>query len=111
MFAREAACGLRSIEKPMGLIVPAHIHGHKFPKRAQEIQAAQLQLYTNPWAAKESVTMERLAEAIRAWAPQIAAAVQSAPPHDDTWTSLAVDEYVREFAAEEIKQTVPPSLG
>ncbi|HZU30073.1 MAG TPA: toll/interleukin-1 receptor domain-containing protein [Candidatus Angelobacter sp.] len=111
MFAREAAVEFRTQKQPAGLIVPAHIHGHQFPKRAQAIQAAQLQLYTNPWVAKGSVTEERLAEKIREWTPQIAAAIRSAPPHNDSWTTIAIEEFMREFAEVETKQTVPPSLG
>ena len=43
--------------------------------------------------------------------PDIAAAVNAAPPCNDEWMNLAIDELVRQFAAPEAIQTVPPKLG
>lgn len=112
MSAREASCKFRTAERTGGLIVPAHIHdGDGFPPRAREIQAAKLQKYTNVRLANGSPTEEHLSEEILKWVPDIAAAIKAAPPHDDAWTNLTVDEFVRQFAEGETRQTVPPSLG
>jgi hypothetical protein len=112
MSAREARCNFRTAENPGGLIVPAHIHdGDGFPARAQAIQAAKLQEYTNVRLAKGSATEEHLSEEIRDWVPDIATAIRSAPPHDDEWTRLTVEAFVEQFRLGDSKQTAPPSLG
>lgn len=112
MLAREANCGFRTAEVPSGLIVPAHIHdGENFPACARAIQAAQLQAFTNIRLSKQSLTEERLSEAIRNWVSDVAAAIRSAPPHQDAWTALAAEAFIRQFATGEAKQTLPPSLG
>lgn len=112
MLAREAACNCPRNEHPTGLIVPAHIHdGESFPAHARQIQAAQLQEYTNLRLSKESRTEELLSDQIRRWVPDIAAAVNAVPPCDDQWMNLAVEEFVQQFAAAEALQTAPPKLG
>lgn len=112
MLAREVSCRFRTAQSPGGLIVPAHIHdGDSFPARAREIQAAQLQQYTNVRLSKESRTEELLSEEIRRWVPHIAAAVRAAPPCDDAWTNIAVQEFLQQFAVVEPLQMLPPKLG
>lgn len=112
MMAREANCGYRTGDHPGGLVVPAHIHdGADLPALARAIQAAQLQPFTNIRVSKQSLTEERLSEEIRRWVPDVAAAIRSAPAHQDAWNQLAVEEFVKRFATEETKQTLPPSLG
>jgi hypothetical protein len=112
MSAREERCNFRTAGNAGGLIIPAHIHdGDGFPARAQAIQAARLQEYTNVRLAKGSPTEERLSEEIRNWVPDIAAAIRSAPPHDNEWTHLAVEAFVAQFRSADSKQTTPPSLG
>lgn len=112
MLAREASCNFRTANRPGGLIVPAHIHdGDSFPQSAREIQAAKLQPYTNIRLSKASETEERLSDEIRNWVPDIAKAIHAAPPFDEAWTGLAVQEFVQQFAAAEPKQTSPPTLG
>ncbi len=112
MLAREAKCNLRTPQCPRGLIIPAHIHdGQDFPRFALAIQAAQLQPYTNVRLSEGSLTEERLSDEIRKWVPDIAQAISSAPAFDATWTDLAVSNIVKQFAALDPVQTVPPSLG
>lgn len=112
MLAREATCNAERNEHPTNLIVPAHIHdGNGFPARARQIQAAQLQEYTNVRLSKESRTEELLSEQIRNWVPDIATAVRAAPPCDDQWTNLAIEEFVQQFATAEAVQSAPPKLG
>jgi hypothetical protein len=112
MRAREVKCNLRTAHCPGGLIIPAHIHdGQDFPKFALEIQAAQLQQYTNVRLAKGGLTEEQLSSEIRKWMPDIVQAINSAPGYDPTWAELAVRDFVQQFAAPEPVQSVPPSLG
>ena len=112
MLAREAKCGFRTAGRASGLIVPAHIHdGESFPARAREIQAAQLQLYTNVRLSRESRTEELLSEEIRRWVPDVAEAIRAAPIYDDSWTDLAVQQFVCQFAAAEASQDLPPKLS
>jgi len=109
MLAREAKCGFRTSTRPMGLIVPAHIHdGDSFPACARQIQAAQLQHYTNVRLSKESLTGELLSQEIRNWVPNVATAIRGAPDADGSWSDLAVDEFVKQFAADEPLQKSPP---
>lgn len=112
MLARENSCSFRTAQCPSGLIVPAHIHdGDSFPARARAIQAAQLQPFTNVRLSKESRTEELLSEEIRRWVPDIAAAVRSAPPCQESWMNIAVQEFMQQFAAVEPVQMLPPKLG
>jgi hypothetical protein len=112
MLAREAKCGFRTAANAAGLVVPAYIHdGNAFPQHVFGIQGAQLQQYTNPWLSQRSLTEELLSEAVRAWVPDIAAAVNASPPHDDSWTGMAVSNFVQEFANSEPRQDSPPTLG
>lgn len=112
MRQRESLLNIRTPENPHGLIVPAHIHdGNGLPAMARDIQAAQLQRYTNVRLSKSSFTEERLSEEIRDWVPDIAKAINRAPACDPAWVTMAAEGFVEEFLAVTPQQLEVPRIG
>lgn len=98
MLARERAAGLRTIQRPGGLIVPAFIHdGDKFPSRLRHIQCFEIQPMFNTRMARYSPRAEELDAALAANAPAIAAAIRSAPSWRANWPSEAAETFFRQF--------------
>jgi hypothetical protein len=113
MMAREKASGLRSLERTGGLIIPAAIHdGEDFPKEVAAIKPYPLQDFANPWIAEKSPTAEAFATTIKHWAPHIKAAINRAPEYDETWSELALEEFLTLFAGESTaRQSTLPSMA
>jgi hypothetical protein len=113
MFAREDTCGFRTPLNPDGLVVPATIHdGEHLPAAIR--QRLQIKVKLDQYTAimnAQSPNFEGLRERVRCWAPEIAAAVDRAPPYDEVWQTLSRAAFEQLLDGPEPKQTSVPSLG
>lgn len=112
MRAREEKLGLRVPARPDGLIVPATLHdGDSFPSEVRVIQQAQLQAYANTRMAPNSPRAEELERAIRAWVPDVAAAIGRAPVFDPTWIGMAARRFIAAVETPSPTQLTVPFLA
>jgi hypothetical protein len=87
MLRRESLVGLRTVQRPGGLVVPVCVNdGDSFPVPAKKVQSLDCRRY---WRHGEAFTKtERYIEfqdRIEDWAPDVASAIKSAPAWDPAW--------------------------
>lgn len=87
MLLRETKMGLRSLNKPYGLLAPISVFdGNFFPDKARKIQWLDCHNY---WVVGEGFSRtERYVEyqdKLRRWSSQVATVIQQAPPWDESW--------------------------
>jgi hypothetical protein len=97
-IAREREYGFGIGDNHERLIVPAVLHDKEnFPEEATNIQFREIQDYCNIRAAKGSELLEKLAEEIKDWVPDVCAAIRRAPEFDSSWASIEYEEYLALF--------------
>jgi hypothetical protein len=105
MLAREKELGLRSAQKPGGLIAIAVIHdGEELPKPLGSIQTFQLRDYYNTRMRKDSESAEQLEAALRAEAETLAGIIELAPEFQENWPAKTAQTFYDTF-----NQPEPPS--
>jgi hypothetical protein len=98
MLAREKELGLRSAEKPGGLIVIAVIHdGEELPRPLGAIQTFQIRDYFNTRMRKDSELAEQLEAALRAVAPTLAEIIALAPEFQANWSVHSAQAFYDAF--------------
>jgi TIR domain len=113
MVARERKTRRRTLNNPKGLVIPAMIHdGEKFPQHLQDIQYFEIQKYFNVRMAKYSERAAELDDIIAAQAPDIAQAINSAPPWRAQWPKTAAQNmYKLLFRDDEAPQKTLPRFA
>jgi hypothetical protein len=105
MLAREKELGLRSAEKPGGLIAIAVIHdGEEIPGPLGAIQTFHIRDYFNTRMRKDSELAAQLEAALRAEAPTLAKIIAFAPEFQMTWAASTAHAFFDAF-----NQPHPPS--
>ena len=111
MLGREEVSRLALPTFDGGLVVPVLIHdGDDIPDEMKEIQSLRLQKLCNPRMTSDSPTGEQLSEKIRAWVPDVRAAIERAPAWDSSWPGLATQQFASLFQSHHPQKKMP-SLG
>lgn len=109
MLAREEKTGLRTPERPHGVIVPAFIHdGERFPKALRHIQHFEIQKTFNVRMPRNSARAEELDAVLTAQAPAIAACIENAPAWRRAWPRQAAARFFKRFHQREAMQATVP---
>jgi len=113
MRYRKRECGFRTSENEIGLISPAIVHNgtENLPEDARMIEAVMLQEYALANLQPNTNDALELEKLIRDWAPQIALAVESAPPRKDSWEKPLAEEFVATFYRHSRRQRRPSWSG
>ncbi|MCP4117767.1 MAG: TIR domain-containing protein, partial [Desulfobacteraceae bacterium] len=112
MYKREIDTGFRTIENECGLIVPAIVHDgeENIPDEARIIQSVKIQDYAlanlQP-RTKDALELEKI---IRAWAPEIARCINSAPQYSNSWEKPLSEEFIKKFGILHMTPEVPYSV-
>ena len=111
MRAREELVGIRRGDP--GLILPATVHdGDRLPADLKRIQTNVTLTAFTSIQTRDSRNYEQLHEVVRKWAPEIATAVERAPPWDASWATLARKTFENALRpASRHRQLTVPSLG
>jgi hypothetical protein len=110
MLGREKEVGLRTVERPHGVVIPAFIHdGEKFPPDLGHIEHFEVQKSFNVRMARNSPRAEELDAALAAQAPAITACIHQAPAWRKEWPKQATTDFFKRFyqQAEAVQKTVP----
>lgn len=98
MLSREKEAKLRTVTKPLGLVIPAFIHdGESFPVAIKHIQPLEIQPTFNSRMSRTSVRAEQLADALAQHAPAIAASIKGAPAWRKNWATKAAATFYKLF--------------
>jgi hypothetical protein len=99
MLSREGEAGLRTPEKPYGLIIPAFIHDgdDSFPPTLKHIQPIHIQSCFSPRMARTSPRAEELDTKLASQARAIAASIRNAPAWQKKWPSRAATAFYKRF--------------
>src|SRR5262249_13167173 len=98
MLAREKELGLRSAERPSGLIAIAVIHdGEELPQPLGAIQTFQIRDYFNTRMRKDSELAEQLEAALRVVAPTLAKIIEFAPEFQLNWSEKTARAFFDAF--------------
>ncbi len=109
MLERERQTGLRTVDNPYGLIVPAFIHdGQTFPAELSHIQYFEIQYMYNPRMARNSPRAEALDAELAQQAPAIARCIDLAPAWSPAWSQAAAQEFFGRLNRQAAEQTTLP---
>jgi hypothetical protein len=98
MLEREKLLGLRTIDKPGGLIFPTVIHdGDTMPVELKTIQKVEIQECYCISMRRDSERSELLEDKLRSLACEIAQAIENAPGWQDDWGIQATNDFVKLF--------------
>ena len=112
MLARETMCQYRTLQRPAGLIVPAHVHdGEDVPELVSKILTLDLAPFVNVRAARGSALLEGLAQMIDNWAGHIEQAINDAPPCDPNWPTLAYEDIQQKLTRNPKQADLPRLTG
>jgi hypothetical protein len=111
MFWREQQFpSLKTLREPGGIIAPVIIHdGDKYiPREIGKIQRLELQKYAYVHLQQGTELARELEQAIRDWAPDVAACIRRAPEWDPTWGENAAKAFLDLFyEADPVHQALP----
>ncbi len=109
MLRRERESGLRTVEYPHGIVVPAFIHdGNKFPTELAHISYFEIQQSFNVRMARNSPRAEELDGILAAQAPAIAHCIEAAPTWNSAWSALAADALFAQLHQRAPAQSILP---
>jgi hypothetical protein len=112
MHHREKTGNFRTAANPWGLIIPVVIDdGNCFPPEVQAMQGEPLHEFANPFMRPDSPKQEALAEVLRnKFCDSIERAIESTPPYDPEWETLAHKQFEGMFQIHMQSQKTVPSL-
>ena len=109
MLGRERETGMRTVDHPHGIVVPAFNHeGNKFPAELAHISYFEIQQSFNVRMARNSPRAEELDGILAAEAPAIAHCIDGAPPWNGAWAGLAADALFAQLHQPAQAQAVMP---
>jgi hypothetical protein len=112
MHHREKLVGYRTPAHAGVLILPVAIDdGNSFPPEVQDMQAEGIHQFAQPFMNPEGALQEAFAAHLKEWCPRIEQALQSIPPFDPQWETLAHQEFVKRFEIKMATQTTVPGLS
>lgn len=98
MLQREMDMGHRTPACPSALVLPSVLHDcDPVPPSVAHIQHRVLRDFFNVRMRADSTKSEQLADAIALAAPAIAAAIEKAPPWQQTWPSSVAAAFMQQF--------------
>jgi len=112
MLERETKAGLRTIEKPSGLVFPVIIHdGETLPINLSSIEKAEIQDYFNVNMSPDSPKAEVLSDKLKPIGKTIAHAIENAPDWQPDWRITAANAFFNEFYKQaQAQQTETPKF-
>jgi hypothetical protein len=98
MLEREMRVGLRTLQKPDGLVFPTVIHdGETMPVNLTSIQKFELQDCFNVKMSPDSPKAEVLSEKLKSLGKAIARAIENAPDCQDDWKIEVANTLFNQF--------------
>jgi hypothetical protein len=93
---------------PANLIVPVKVHdGELIPVELGKLQRVDFEPYRNPYLCPGTPDYQAFAKAMQAFAPNLAAAIATAPPLDPAWMAAYETRLNAVYNAEQCGSTVP----
>ena len=98
MLEREIKTGLRTLQRPDGLVFPTIIHdGETMPINLSSIQKFEIQDCFNQKMSPDSPRAEILSEKLKPLAKSLAWSIENSPQYQDNWQIESVNEFYRQF--------------
>lgn len=112
MIERETKTGLRTYEKPNGIIFPTIIHdGETLPVNLSTIQKIEIQDCYNVRMSIDSPKAEILVDKLKPLGKDIAQAIEQVPSWQEDWQINAVNSFVKQYLkSQELAQTEIPKF-
>lgn len=111
IYDRQKKCGLNTIERPNGLIIPLKVRdGKYFPEKLQEINILNCNDYYRIGGGFETTPrFVDFQDILSKWVEEVANAIEGAPEWDESWLSEDYLSFtINEFSiSREIKMQTP----
>lgn len=112
MYERQKQCERRYNTNQAVLIIPFVIDDGKcFPPEVQQMQLKPIHDYANPYLQAKSRAHFRFTEVLKKECPRIESALDSAPPFEAAWETLAHDQFRELFRIQTERQATLPALS